>query len=120
MLTMVVPILPEHIWSKVSGKAAPSSYQNKPPIVGDGPFQIVEWQKGKFVRLEANKDYWAARPRSTRSSSSSTRTPTRWPGPQAGRHRRRYQRAAAQFAQLGSEPGIEATRPPPGSSPSSA
>ena len=63
MLRMVVPILPEHIWSKVSGKAATTSYQNKPPIVGDGPFQIVEWQKGKFVRLEANPDYWGGKPK---------------------------------------------------------
>jgi peptide/nickel transport system substrate-binding protein len=63
MLRMVVPILPEHIWSKVSGKAAASSYQNKPPIVGDGPFQIVEWQKGKFVRLKANPTYWGGKPK---------------------------------------------------------
>ena len=63
MLRMIVPILPEHIWSKVSGKAATSSYQNKPPIVGSGPFQIVEWQKGKFVRLQANPDYWGGKPK---------------------------------------------------------
>jgi peptide/nickel transport system substrate-binding protein len=63
MLQMVVPILPEHIWSKVSGKAATTTFQNKPPIVGDGPFQIVEWQKGKFVRLKANPDYWGGRPK---------------------------------------------------------
>ena len=63
MLRMVVPILPEHIWSKVSGKAATSRYQNKPPIVGSGPFQIVEWRKGKFIRLEANPDYWAGAPK---------------------------------------------------------
>ena len=63
MLRMVVPILPEHIWSKVSGKAATTSYQNKPPIVGNGPFQVVEWKKGKFVRLEANPDYWGGRPK---------------------------------------------------------
>ena len=63
MLRMLAPILPEHIWSKVSGKAATTSYQNKPPIVGSGPFQIVEWQKGKFVRLEANKDYWGGAPK---------------------------------------------------------
>jgi peptide/nickel transport system substrate-binding protein len=63
MLRMVVPILPEHIWSKVSGQAATTSYQNKPPIVGDGPFKIVEWQKGKFVRLEANPDYWGGAPK---------------------------------------------------------
>ena len=63
MLKMIVPILPEHIWSKVSGKAATTGYQNKPPIVGDGPFQIVEWQKGKFVSLVANKDYWGGAPK---------------------------------------------------------
>ena len=63
MLRMVVPILPEHIWSKVSGKEATTSYQNKPPIVGDGPFQLVEWKKGKFVRFEANPTYWAGKPK---------------------------------------------------------
>ena len=63
MLRMVVPILPEHIWSKISGKEATTSYQNKPPIVGDGPFQIVEWQKGKFVRLVANPKYWGGKPK---------------------------------------------------------
>ena len=63
MLRMVVPILPEHIWSKISGKAATTSYQNKPPIVGDGPFQIVEWQKGKFIRLAANPTYWGGKPK---------------------------------------------------------
>ena len=63
MLKMVVPILPEHIWSKVSGKAATTTYQNSPPIIGDGPFQVVEWQKGKFVRLVANKDYWGGAPK---------------------------------------------------------
>ena len=63
MLRMVVPILPEHIWSKVTGKAATTSFQNKPPIVGDGPFQVVEWQKGKFVRLAANPTYWGGKPK---------------------------------------------------------
>ncbi|HZL63776.1 MAG TPA: ABC transporter substrate-binding protein [Thermoleophilia bacterium] len=63
MLKMIVPILPEHIWSKVSGKAASTSYQNKPPIIGSGPFQITEWQRGKFVRLVANKNYWGGAPK---------------------------------------------------------
>jgi peptide/nickel transport system substrate-binding protein len=63
MLRMVVPILPEHIWSKISGKEAANSYGNQPPVIGDGPFKIVEWQKGRFVRLEANPDYWGGKPR---------------------------------------------------------
>ena len=63
MLAMVVPIIPEHIWSKVSGKEATSSFQNKPPIVGSGPFQTVEWSQGKYIRMVANKDYWGGAPK---------------------------------------------------------
>lgn len=62
MLAMMVPIVPEHIWSAVGGKAAGSTYQNPPPIVGSGPFQLVEWQKGRYLRLVANKDYWRGAP----------------------------------------------------------
>jgi peptide/nickel transport system substrate-binding protein len=63
MLGMVVPIVPEHIWSKVSPKAAETSYQNSPPIVGTGPFQVVEFKKGDFVRMTANKQYWRGAPK---------------------------------------------------------
>jgi peptide/nickel transport system substrate-binding protein len=63
ILQMVVPIIPEHIWSKVPGKLAGTSYVNKPPIIGSGPYQIVEFQQGKFVRLQANKDYWGGAPK---------------------------------------------------------
>jgi len=62
MLRMVVPILPQHIWSKISGKAASTSFQNKPPIVGTGPFQVVEWSSGKYVHLKANPSYWGGAP----------------------------------------------------------
>jgi len=63
MLAMVVPIVPEHIWSKVSGEEATSTFRNSPPIIGSGPFQVVEWSKGKFIRLTANKDYWGGAPK---------------------------------------------------------
>ena len=62
MLRMVVPILPRHIWSKVSGKAASTSFQNKPPIVGTGPFQVVKWVSHQYVELKANPDYWGGAP----------------------------------------------------------
>jgi peptide/nickel transport system substrate-binding protein len=62
-LAMVVPIVPEHIWGKISGKAASTSFANPIPIVGSGPFQVVEWQKGKFIRLKANKSYWGGAPK---------------------------------------------------------
>ncbi|MBN2203880.1 MAG: ABC transporter substrate-binding protein [Thermoleophilia bacterium] len=63
MLRMLVPILPEHIWSQVDGEDAAGNYQNDPPIVGSGPFQTVEWVRGKFIRLEANEGYWGGAPK---------------------------------------------------------
>jgi peptide/nickel transport system substrate-binding protein len=62
MLTVWVPILPEHIWSKVSGKDAANKYPNDPPFVGSGPFQCVEWKKNSYVKLVANPDYWRGEP----------------------------------------------------------
>jgi len=62
MLRMIVPILPQHIWSKVPGKAAATSFQNKPPIVGTGPFQVVKWVSHQYVELKANPDYWGGAP----------------------------------------------------------
>ncbi|HMK92332.1 MAG TPA: ABC transporter substrate-binding protein [Thermoleophilia bacterium] len=63
VLQMLVPILPEHLWSKISPKAAANSFQNLPPIVGSGPFQVVEWKKDEYCRLVANKKYWGGAPK---------------------------------------------------------
>jgi len=62
ILQMKVPILPEHIWSKVSGKAAETSFTNGPPTIGSGPFEVVENKHNRYVRLVANKDYWRGKP----------------------------------------------------------
>ena len=58
MLRLWIPILPEHIWSKVPGERAGKDYINKPPIVGTGPFQTVEVKKGSYIKLVKNPDYW--------------------------------------------------------------
>jgi peptide/nickel transport system substrate-binding protein len=63
MLRVYVPIVPEHIWSKIPGKAASVSYPNKPPYVGSGPFKCVEWKKNSYVKLVANPTYWRGRPK---------------------------------------------------------
>jgi peptide/nickel transport system substrate-binding protein len=63
MLANIVSIMPEHIWSKIPAKKATTSFENSPPIVGSGPFQVVEWQRGKFLRLKANKSYWDGAPK---------------------------------------------------------
>ena len=63
ILSMWVPVVPEHVWSKFKTYDEATKYLNRPPIVGSGPFQVVEWQKGKFIRAVANKDYWGGKPK---------------------------------------------------------
>ncbi len=62
ILQMKVPILPEHIWSKVTPKAAETSFENGPPTVGSGPYQVVENKHNSYCRLVANPDYWGGKP----------------------------------------------------------
>ena len=62
MLKAWVPILPQHIWSKIPGKQA-ASYRIKLPLVGSGPFQCVKFQQGQLVRMVANKSYWGGAPK---------------------------------------------------------
>ena len=63
ILSMWCPILPEHIWSQFKTADDAKNFLNKPPIVGSGPFQVVEWQKGRFIRALANKGYWGGAPK---------------------------------------------------------
>jgi peptide/nickel transport system substrate-binding protein len=56
MLSMLVYILPKHIWKDVPANET-KTFENEPAI-GSGPFQAVEWKKGQFVRLKANPDYF--------------------------------------------------------------
>jgi len=63
MLNSLVPILPQHIWSKVSPTAAVKSFQNPPPLIGTGAFQVVKWVKGSYIELKVNKTYWGPKPK---------------------------------------------------------
>ncbi len=57
-----VPILPEHIWKHVSPQAAISTYGDKPPIIGSGPFETVAYIKGGYTEMVRNPYYWGPRP----------------------------------------------------------
>src|SRR4051812_47438075 len=61
-----IPIVPEHVWKDVSGSAvktytaAPS---NGKPVVGEGPFRLVQGTaNGDTFKFAVNPDYWAGRP----------------------------------------------------------
>jgi peptide/nickel transport system substrate-binding protein len=64
MIRHWVPILPEHIWSKVDPKqAASGKYTNNPPYVGSGPYAAMEWKKTSHVHLAANPTWWGPKPK---------------------------------------------------------
>ena len=60
MLRHWVPILPEHVWSKISPKDAAKSFQNLPTIVGSGPFMCTEWKKSSYVKMVQNPYWWGS------------------------------------------------------------
>ena len=62
METHSMPILPEHIWKNVSPNAATTSYGNKPPIIGSGPFETVAFVKGSYIEMVRNPYYWGKKP----------------------------------------------------------
>ena len=58
-----VPILPKHVWSQytieqIQNAEATDFFSNQPPIVGTGPYQVVEWVPGDFIRFARNESYW--------------------------------------------------------------
>ena len=56
------PYCPQHIWKHVNPQAAASSYGNKPPIIGSGPFETVAFVKGSYVKMVRNPYWWGKKP----------------------------------------------------------
>ena len=48
------PMVPKHLFEGTDLKANKTA--NAP--VGTGPFKFVEWQRGQYIRLDRNPDYW--------------------------------------------------------------
>ncbi|MGZ4199027.1 MAG: ABC transporter substrate-binding protein, partial [Thermoleophilia bacterium] len=62
MEAIFLPILPKHVWEHVSPQAAATTFANKPPIVGSGPFYTVAFKKGAYVEMVRNPYYWGKKP----------------------------------------------------------
>jgi peptide/nickel transport system substrate-binding protein len=53
-------VAPKHIWEVIPGDkglASPADWPNDKPI-GSGPWKYVEWKKGEFLNLAANKQFF--------------------------------------------------------------
>lgn len=48
------PMVPKHLLQGADVLTAPLN--NKP--MGTGPFMLVEWKKGQYIRLDRNPNYW--------------------------------------------------------------
>jgi peptide/nickel transport system substrate-binding protein len=66
MERLSVPILPEHIWSKIDDDEL-RDYANEPDskpvgMIGSGPFVLEEAREGEFYRFGRNPEYWGKQP----------------------------------------------------------
>jgi len=53
-------IMPEHIYGEKSLEEL-NTFAEETPI-GTGPFKLVEWEQGQFLKFEANEDYFMGAP----------------------------------------------------------
>ena len=62
MLVNTLPILPKHIWEHVDPHVAQHGYAEKLPLVGSGPFKVVEFKRNGYAHLVQNQYYWGEKP----------------------------------------------------------
>ncbi|MEI6726760.1 MAG: ABC transporter substrate-binding protein, partial [Actinomycetes bacterium] len=109
MLRLWIPIVPEHIWGNIPGSKA-GTFNSKPPVIGSGPFQVIEVKKGSYIRFAANKDYWKGAPKVDEVILEIyTNQDTMAMDLKSGAIDVAVDLPAAQFKAMANEPGITAT-----------
>jgi ABC-type transport system substrate-binding protein len=79
MLSLVIPILPEHVWSKIDPETVEDSFQNPAPSSARGRSRSSSARRATSCGWRPTRTTGAGHRTSTSSSSRRTRTPTRWP-----------------------------------------
>lgn len=62
MTALDVPIVPKHVWEKVSDFSKFNNDQQF-PIVGNGPFVITDFKVDQYIKLKPNKRFWRGAPK---------------------------------------------------------
>ncbi len=59
-----VYIAPEHIWGNSSCQEINKApfFEDGKPMIGSGPFQLTQWDKGQDWTMTANPNYWGGAP----------------------------------------------------------
>ncbi len=60
MMAPAIPIIPKHVWSQIEN---PMAYPNTEAAIGTGPFKLVEFAPGRYLRLENTGFYWRGVPK---------------------------------------------------------
>ncbi len=55
-------VLPAHVWQAHAAGAAAVEFENE-TLIGSGPFKLLEYKQGEFVRLGANKQHFSRPPK---------------------------------------------------------
>jgi peptide/nickel transport system substrate-binding protein len=55
-------VLPAHVWQAHADGAAAVEFENE-AMIGSGPFKLLEYKQGEFVRLGANKQHFSRPPK---------------------------------------------------------
>lgn len=59
MTALDVPIVPAHIWSKMSDIGAEPTF----PMVGSGPYYVSDFKEAQYTTMKANPHYWRGKPK---------------------------------------------------------
>ncbi|MCG5218539.1 ABC transporter substrate-binding protein [Streptosporangium soli] len=61
MLENPIPIVPKHVWEAAGDIGANENVVM--PIVGSGPYTVIEYKKDAYAKLKANPTYWRGKPK---------------------------------------------------------